>query len=117
MDRQILCDWVHRYNAGGAAGLASRVNPGPTPLLNPEQMAELRALVVAGPDPEKDGVVRWRCVDLREQIIRRFSVTLHERSVGKLLRKLGLTQLQPRPSHPKKDAEAQESFKKTLRLR
>jgi transposase len=113
MDRQILCDWVHRYNAAGVAGLAPRISPGPVPSLNDQQMAELKALVVAGPDPEKDGVVRWRCVDLREQIIRRYSVTLHERSIGKLLRKLRLTQLQPRPYHPKKDAAAQEAFKKT----
>jgi transposase len=113
MDRQTLCDWVHRYNAEGVAGLASRISPGPVPSLNDQQMAALKALVIAGPDPEKDGVVRWRCVDLREQIIRRFSVTLHERSVGKLLRKLRLTQLQPRPCHPKQDAAAQETFKKT----
>jgi len=113
MQRQTLRDWVHRYNAEGVAGLASRVGPGPARRLNDEQMQALRALVVAGPDPDTDGVVRWRCVDLREQIIRRFSVTLHERSVGKLLRQLRLTRLQPRPSHPKKDAEAQEAFKKT----
>jgi len=113
MDRQILCDWVHRYNAAGVAGLASRISPGPVPSLNDQQMAELKALVVAGPDPEKDGVVRWRCVDLREQLIRRYAVTLHERSVGKLLRKLGLTQLQPRPRHPKTDVAEQEAFKKT----
>lgn len=113
MQRQTLRDWVHRYNALGVGGLASRVGPGPTPLLDGQQMAALKALVVAGPDPEVDGVVRWRCVDLREQIIRRFSVTLHERSVGKLLRKLGLTRLQPRPCHPKKDAVAQEDFEKT----
>lgn len=113
MDRQTLRDWVHRYNAEGVAGLASRVSPGPDPLLTDEQMAELRALTVAGPDPEVDGVVRWRCVDLREQIIRRFSVTYHERSVGKLLRKLKLTQLQPRPQHPNADVEAQVAFKKT----
>ena len=113
MQRQTLRDWVHRYNAEGVAGLASRVGPGAVPLLSEQQMAELKALVVAGPDPERDGVVRWRCVDLREQIIRRFSVTFHERSVGKLLRKLRLTQLQPRPYHPKKDAAAQEAFKKT----
>ena len=113
MQRQTLRDWVHRYNAEGVAGLTSRVSPGPTPLLSDQQMAELKALVVEGPDCERDGVVRWRCVDLREQIIRRFSVTLHERSVGKLLRKLRLTQLQPRPYHPKQDAAAQEAFKKT----
>ena len=114
MDRQALRDWVHRYNAEGVSGLVSRVAPGPTPLLSESQMAELKALVVAGPDPEKDGIVRWRCVDLREQIARRFSVTLHERSVGKVLRRLDLTRLQPRPYHPKKDAEGQEAFKKTL---
>ena len=116
MDLQTLRDWVHRYNAEGVAGLASRVGPGPARRLNDEQMAALKALVVAGPNPDTDGVVRWRCVDLREQIIRRFSVTLHERSVGKLLRQLRLTRLQPRPSHPKKDAEAQEAFKKTSLL-
>jgi transposase len=112
MQRQTLRDWVHRYNAEGVAGLASRVGPGPAPRLGDRQMAELKALVVAGPDPATDGVVRWRCVDLREQIIRRFSVTLHERSVGKLR----LTQLQPRPCHPKTDVAAQEAFKKRARV-
>src|SRR5450631_2127034 len=113
MDRQTLRDWVHRYNGEGVAGLASRIAPGPAPLLSEEQMAELKTLTVAGPDPETDGVVRWRCLDLREQIIHRFSVTYHERSVGKLLRKLELTQLQPRPQHPKANVEAQAAFKKT----
>lgn len=28
MDRQTVCDWVHRYDAGGVAGLASRTGPG-----------------------------------------------------------------------------------------
>ena len=28
MDRQILCDWVHRYNAAGVAGLATGTRPG-----------------------------------------------------------------------------------------
>lgn len=113
MQRQTLRDWVHRYNAEGVAGLTSRTAPGPTARLSDAQMAELKALVVAGPDPEKDKVVRWRCVDLRAQIEQRYSVTVHERTVGKLLRKLGLTRLQPRPHHPKKDAAAQEAYKKT----
>jgi transposase len=113
MQRQTLRDWVHRYNAEGVAGLTSRTAPGPTARLSDAQMAELRALVVAGPDPEKDQVVRWRCIDLRAQIEQRYSVTVHERTVGKLLRKLGLTRLQPRPHHPKKDAAAQEAYKKT----
>jgi transposase len=113
MQRQSLRDWVHRYNAEGVAGLTSRVAPGRAASLTAQQMAEFKGLVVEGPDPERDGVVRWRCVDLQEQIARRFSVELHERTVGKLLRRLGLTRLQPRPYHPKKDAAAQEAFKKT----
>ncbi len=113
MDRQTLRDWVHRYNEVGVIGLMSRLPSGPTAKLSEAQMAELRELVVAGPDPKVHQVVRWRCVDVREEVTRRFSVTVNERTIGKWLRKLKLTRLQPRPYHPKKDAAAQEAFKKT----
>ena len=113
MDRQTLCDWVHRYNTAGVAGLTTSPRCGRPPALNEAQMAELKEMVIQGPDPEKDGVVRWRCIDLRVKIAEHFSVTFHKRSVAKLLHKLGMTRLQPRPYHPKKDAAAQEAFKKT----
>ena len=114
MDRQTLRDWVHRYNEAGVAGLRSRPSPGRAPLLTPGQKSGLRALVVAGPDPERDQVVRWRCVDLRAEIARRFGVEVRESTVGEWLRQLGLTRLQPRPYHPKKDLAAQEeAYKKT----
>jgi transposase len=114
MDRQTLRDWVHRYNATGIAGLLSRPAPGPTPKLTEAQMAELYELVVAGPDPMKHQVVRWRCVDLRAEVAQRFSVTVPERTIGKWLRKLKLTRLQPRPYHPKKDEAAQQAFKENF---
>ena len=114
MDRQALCDWVQRYNAAGVAGLASRVAPGPTPRLDEAQMAELEALVLKGPDPETDGLMRWRCADLRAQVKRRFAVTVHERTIGKWLRRRKLTRLQPRPAHPRQDLVAQEVFKQIL---
>jgi transposase len=113
MERQTLRDWVHRYNAEGVPGLVSRVGAGPLRRLTKAQMAELRDLVVAGPDPAVDNVVRWRCVDLREKVAQRFSVSVHKRTVAKWLCEMDLTRLQPRPSHPKKDAAAQETFKKT----
>src|SRR3954471_16181222 len=81
MDRQTLRDWVHCYNAEGLAGLSDRRRPGPRPWLSPEQQAELAAAVEQGPDPDRDGVVRWRRVDLRALIETRFAVRLHERSV------------------------------------
>ncbi|HEX7410459.1 MAG TPA: winged helix-turn-helix domain-containing protein [Candidatus Binatia bacterium] len=113
MERQTLPDWVHRYNAQGVAGLCSIRIGGRRCYLSEAQMAELKAVAIKGPDPETDKVVRWRCVDLRDEVARRFTVTVTERTIGKWLRKLGLTRLQPRPFHPKKDAAAQEAFKKT----
>src|SRR3954451_13005441 len=82
MDRQTLRDWVHRYNAEGLAGLRDRPHSGPTPRPRPEQLAELARVAEDGPDPEQDGVVRWRMVDLQAVIARRFGVQLHERSFG-----------------------------------
>jgi transposase len=109
-----LRDWVHRYNAAGIAGLKSRQSPGREPYLTKQQKAELRDLVIRGPDPATDRVVRWRCVDLRAEVARRFAVEVHESTIGKWLRQLGLTRLQPRPVHPKKDADAEATFKKAL---
>ncbi len=113
MDRQTLRDWVLRYNEMGVDGLISRSAPGPAAKLSDAQMNELRDLVIAGPDAAIHRVVRWRCVDLRDEVARRFGVTVAERTIGKWLRKLRLTRLQPRPYHPKKDPAAEEAFKKT----
>jgi transposase len=112
MDRQTLRDWVHRYDAEGIEGLRDRRRPGPRPRLTPAQEAELAAAVDQGPDPDRDGVVRWRRVDLRALIETRFAVRLHERSVGKVLRRLGFARLSVRPRHPLSDPAAQESFEK-----
>src|SRR6202047_4374760 len=112
MDRQTLRDWVHRYNAEGLAGLRNLTPPGPGSKLTAQQQAELAELVEAGPDPARHGVVRWRRIDLRDELQRRFGVALHERSVGEGLGKLGYRKLSVRPRHPKADEEAQETLKK-----
>jgi len=112
MDRQTLRDWVHRYNAGGLPGLHDRHRSGRKPRLSPEQEAGLAAAVERGPDPDRDGVARRRRVDLRALIETRFAVRPHERTVGKVLRRLGFTRLPVRPRHPEADEAAQEAFKK-----
>ena len=100
MDRQTLRDWVHRYNAQGLSGLSGRPHPGRPPRLTAAQMSDLEALVAAGPDPDQDGVVRWRRIDLRDVVERRFGIGLHERTVGKLLHKLNFAKLSVRPGSP-----------------
>jgi putative transposase len=111
MDRQTLCDWVHRYNELGLEGLFDRPRRnGPPPRLSAEQRAKLAEWVKQGPDLERDGVVRWRCVDLQRRIMQEFAVQLHERTVGKLLRRLSFRRLSVRPQHPQSKPEEQVVF-------
>jgi transposase len=116
MDRQTLRDWVHRFNQHGAAGLIDRKAPGAECRLTAEQEAELAALIEAGPDRERDGVVRWRCADLQQQILARWHVAYHESTVGKLIRRLGFRHISARPRHLGQDPSELEAFKKTSPL-
>jgi len=115
MDRQTLRDWVHRYNAEGLTGLVDRSLPGRTPMLGTQQMRELAAIVETGPDPERDGIVRWRRIDLCEVVERRFGVRVAERTMGSILCRLGFAKLSARPRHPQSDPGAQELYKKLRR--
>jgi putative transposase len=117
MDRQTLRDWVHRFNGSGLEGLVDNWTAGPKPRLSAEQLAQFAQIVEAGPDCEKDGVVRWRRLDLKRVIAERFGVNFHPRYVGKLLNKLGFSHISARPRHPAQDERTVEAFKKTSRAR
>jgi transposase len=113
MTRQTLRDWVLRYNEQGIEGLRDRF-VGSDGKLTPEQEKEIETLVLRGPEGM---LVRWRRVDLQKEIEKRYAVTYHERTIGKLLHRLGFSRISTRPQHPKADAAAQEDFKKTSRRR
>jgi transposase len=106
MDRLTLRDWVHRFNAAGPEGLLDNWTDGPKPRLSAEQLAEFARIVEAGPDRERDGVVRWRRIDLKRVIKERFGVDFHELYVGTLLKKLGFSRISARPSHPAQDGSS-----------
>lgn len=107
MDRQTLRDRVHRDTAEGLAGLVTRSLSGRKPMPISEQMDEPATIVEPGPDPETDGVVRWRRIDLCAVVEPRFGVRYAERSMGQLLRRLGFARLSVRPHHPQSDPDAQ----------
>ena len=113
MDCQTLRDWAHRFNEEGPAGLKNRSGAGRPRLLTDEQMGELSVIVETGPDPEIDGVVRWRRVDLKRVIEERFGVTYSERAISDLLAALSFSHISARPQHPKQDERVIEAFKKT----
>ncbi len=110
MDRQTLRDWAHRFNQHGPDGLIDIKPPGRPPRLSELQKDLLKQLVEAGPDPETDGVVRWRCVDLKRVVRERFGVDLSEVSLGRVLKQLGFSHISARPRHPIQDPEAIATF-------
>jgi transposase len=116
MDRQTLRDWVHRFNVSGPEGLIDNRTEGPKPRLSEEELAQFAKIVETGPDREKDGIVRWRRVDLnlKRVIAERFGVDFHPRYVGKLLKKLGFSHISARPRHPAQDERIVEGFKKNF---
>jgi transposase len=79
MDRQTLRDWVIRFNAEGREGLSDRPKSGRPSWLNDGQLATLKALVLRGPDVERDGFSTWRAKDLCRIVEDRFGVSYTER--------------------------------------
>ena len=115
MDRQTLRDWVIRFNAEGVEGLRDRPKSGRPTWLDEGQLASLRALVLRGPDPERDGVSSWRAKDLCRIVAERFGVAYSENGMLRLLHDLGLSWQKARPIHPEADRKAQARFKKNSR--
>jgi transposase len=115
MDRQTLRDWVVRFNVEGMDGLRDRPKSGRPVWLDDGQLAALKALVLRGPDPERDGVSTWRAQDLCRIVERRCGVRYSENGMLRLLHDLGLSWQKARPVHPEADRKAQAAFKKTSR--
>jgi transposase len=106
MDRQTLRDWVIRFHAEGLEGLRARPKRGRPPWLDDGQLAALKALVLRGPDPERDGVSSWRAKDLCRIVEDRFGVSYTEDGMLRLLHELGLSWQKARPLHPEADFKA-----------
>lgn len=113
MDRQTLRDWVIRFNEAGPEGLIDRWNNGSLRRLSPCQLDELASIVETGPDPEGDGIVRWRRIDLKRIIEERFGVVYCERHVSQILHDLGFSHMSARPQHPRQNTKVIKAFKKT----
>ncbi len=112
-DTQGLRRWVLRFNEDGPDGLVDRWSSGPARRLSDDQLRQLAEIVETGPALERDGVVRWRRVDLQAVIKERFGVEYGERWVSQILHDLGFSHLSARPQHPRQDPAVIAAFKKT----
>jgi transposase len=96
MTRAAVYAWLAKYREGGLEALKARPVPGRPPKLSGSQLARLYGLVV-GNDPRqlRFAFSLWTRAMVRELIRREFGVALSEVSVGRLLRKLGLSPQRP----------------------
>lgn len=109
-------NWVHRYNRIGLEGMRDR-RDGRKCRLSNEQLARVRARLLAEPRPE-DGVCSLRGVDIRRILEEEFGVKYARSSVYYFLHKtLLMSYMTPRPLHTKSDLTAQAAYKKSSRKR
>jgi transposase len=96
MTRAAVYGWLAKYREGGLDALRAKPVPGRPPTLSGAQLARLYGLVV-GNDPRqlRFSFALWTRAMIRELIGREFDVRLSEVSVGRLLRKLGLSPQRP----------------------
>src|SRR5215218_9575594 len=112
MERQALHDAVQRFNAAGPERFHDKPRPGRPEQLSEGQQAALKAHILRGPRPERDGISAFRLVDLCEYVEQAYGVRYSVWGLSALLKRLGLSRQKTRPSHPKGDPAAQAAFKK-----
>jgi transposase len=96
MTRAAVYGWLAKYREGGLDALRAKPVPGRPPRLSGGQLQRLYTLVV-GNDPRQlqFTFALWTRAMVRELIRREFGAALSEVSVGRLLRKLGLSPQRP----------------------
>jgi transposase len=96
VSRTAVFAWWKAYREGGETSLETKKAPGRTPALSAGQMTELLRIIIGSNPQQLDfGPALWTRGIVRELIERKFGVTLSEVSVGRVLRKLGLSPQRP----------------------
>lgn len=112
MERQALRDAVLAFNDRGFDGLYDRPRGRSRCRLTEAEQASLKAIVLAGPDPDTDGVSNYRLKDICRIVAERFGHTYHEPGMSRLLRRLNLSRQKTRPQNPERDPGAKTHFQK-----
>jgi transposase len=111
--RQIIRDWVLRFNARGPDGLLNGKAPGQPSKLNDAQRQSIARMIESGPIPAIHDVIRWRLIDLAQWIFEEFRITIAKQTLSRELRAMGYRKLSARPRHHAQAEGAIETFKKT----
>ena len=94
--RRTVLEWWEKYRRGGPAELSTKSASGRPASLSDRQMQELRAIIVEV-DPRQlgFGMALWTREIIGELIRQRFRVSLSKVTVGRILKKLGMSPQRP----------------------
>lgn len=106
MTRQAVNRWRRAYREGGEQALLARPAPGRKPKLTPEQQWRIGQLVARQPGQLELDFGLWTRDRVRELIQRLFGVKMNRTSVGRLLKRLGMSPQRPKWRAYQQDAEA-----------
>src|SRR5205807_1591721 len=70
------------------------------------------AVILRGPEPDRDGCCAWTRGDLCRWMAAHFGKSYHPSSMTRVLRRMGFSRQKARPAHPKRDQKAQDRFEK-----
>ena len=108
--RRTVQTWVYRYRDGGIEALRESRYRGRAARLNQEQHEQFKQRMLVGPR-EADGVCTLRGKDAVAILEQEFGVKYSLNGAYRLLHRVGLSCLAPRPRHEKQDPAAQEKFR------
>jgi len=113
LHRKTVYGWLAKYREGGKDALTARPVPGRPPKMAGPQLSRLYSLIV-GRDPRQMQFefALWTREMVREVIRREFAVRLSVVSVGRLLRKLGLSPQRPLHRAYQQNPEAVDRWKR-----
>src|SRR3954469_9104616 len=107
LSRSAAYEWHNRYEEEGIEGLRDRPRPGRQPRVDAVTGARFKERIVAGAALQRDGVVAFRAVDAQRILKEEFAIDCSLSSTYRLLHRIKLSWLAPRPRHPEADATAQ----------
>jgi transposase len=110
LSRSTAYEWHNRYEEDGIAGLRDRPRPGRQPRVDAVTSARFKEPIVSRAALERDGVVAFRGLDAQRILKEEFAIECSLSSTYRLLHRLKLSWLAPRPRHPQTDAMAQAAF-------
>lgn len=113
--KNTVLTWVKKFRESGLDGLREKNGRGAKPYVPPEDYEALQELVLEMQKSKSGG--RIRAQDIGDAIEKKYGKRPSTSVIYKTLHRANLVWITGRSQHPKADLEAQETFKKTSRIK